>query len=368
MNAALRSTMLIALALLAGAPAEAAGRRGAPVHSSAPAGARLAYVCELFSHSVSVIDLDRLEWLRDFAVGSYPVFSALAPHDSTRLLVTLHNYGREEDADALVAVDRASGEVLARVGYPGPGMPSGFVFDPKRDRLYVADENLHRIHVHDACTLAWLSDLPAGLVPVHVALSPDARWLVATDRKSADLYVFDLEKPRIEARDGIGVLRLGAAPRFGWAPGEADSATLSHPLDVQFARDTALCYVTDMSQDALLVVDLVRWAVVDRIRFDAAPFDFAIDRAGALAYVCLVGDDRVAVVDLATWRIVRHIAGLAPDPIHCALDEDRARLVVACYGEGKSGCVYVVDLKTDRTVARIAPAGAKGSIGITLAR
>jgi DNA-binding beta-propeller fold protein YncE len=366
-----RPTWIPILALLVATTATA---RTAPLARPGAAGARTAYVCELFGGTVSVVDLDRLAWRRDLAVGPYPVFAALAPHDSTRLLVTLHNYGREEDGDALIAVDRdaaadsGAAVIVARVGWPGPGMPSGFVFDPRRDRLYIADENLHCVHVHDATSLAWLFDLPAGLVPVHVALSPDARRLVVTNRKSADLTVYDLDRPRVEARDGIGVLHLGAAPRGDWTPGAGDSTAVSHPLDVHFASDTALCYVTDMTRNALLVVDLERWVVTARVPLAASPFDFAVDRAGALAYVCLYGGDGVAVVDLAARRVVRTIGGFGAHPMHCALDEDAGRLVVTCWGDDRSGSVHAVDLKADRPPVRVAVPGAKASIGLALAR
>lgn len=327
----------------------------------------LAYVQNIMSHSVSVIDLDSGREPRRLELGRYPLFSALYPSDPEKLLVTLHNYERSGDDDAMVLFDLRSERVLKRVPFPGPGMPSGFVHDARRNRIYIADENRHRVAALDAATLEPVFELPAGLIPVHVDISPDGRWLAVTNRKSADLYVYDLEDPGRDAKTGIYTIHLGNSPGAAWEPG-APGEGISHPLDIHFAAEAHLCWVSDMEARQLLVVDILKREIAARIPLNGSPFDFVLDRARRRAYVCLVDGETVAVVDLAARKVAAEITGLRHNPIHCALDEEGGRLVVSCWGGAKEGGVYVVDTRTLKVLRHFPLKGEAASIGITLAR
>lgn len=338
--------------------------------SAAAAGSRprlLAYVQNIMSHSVSVIDLDGYREPRRLELGRYPLFSALSPSDPEKLLVTLHNYERREDDDAMVLFDLRSERVLKRVPFPGPGMPSGFVHDARRNRIYIADENRHRVDALDAVTLDPVFEFPAGLIPVHVDISADGKWLAVTNRKSADLYVYDLEDPGRDAKTGIFTIQLGNSPGADWDAAAAGEG-ISHPLDIHFAAEANRCYVSDMQARQLLVVDILKRKVVGRIPLNGSPFDFVLDRARGRAYVCLVDGETVAVVDLAAGKVAAEIKGLRLNPIHCALDDEGGRLVVSCWGGTKEGGVYVVDTRTLEVLRHFPLKGEAASIGITLVR
>lgn len=335
---------------------------------SAPSEARprrVAYVSNLMSHTLAVVDLDGEGEVRNLDIGRYPIFSSRHPTDPTKLVVALHNYERRDDEDGLVLFDLRREKVVKKTPFPGPGMPSGFVYDAKRNRIYVADENLNRVFALDGITLDPIFDLPAGLVPVHVDLSPDSRWLVATNRKSADLYVYDLDQ--VLPKEGAGSIHLGRPPRPHWDPEESAGAC-SQPIDVRFGKEPGLCYVTDFDMKQLLVVDISKRDVVARISLPGTPFDFVLNREKTLAYICHVDGDSISVVDLQQRKVVGEITGLASNPIHCVLDEEAGQLVVGCWGGAKSGGIYLVDLKTLKVVRHFPLPGAAASIGITIVR
>lgn len=335
---------------------------------SVSAPTRLAYVSNLMSHTVSVIDLDRGEWLRDLDLGRYPIFSSLHPRDATKMILALHNYDRKDDDDLLVLVDLKTEKIIKKAAFPGAGIPSGFAYDIKRDRIYVADENLHRIFALDGLRLEILFEFPAGLIPVHVDISPDCRWLVATNRKSANLYLYDLDDPKRAAKEGICVIPLGPAPGLAWNPDDSGKGPFSHPVDVKFGADSRTCYVTDYNTRSLLAVDIEKREVVARIAFDKTPFDLTLNGDRTIGYVCQIEGDAISVVDLEKMKPISEIAGVGPQPIHCELDEERGQLVVACWGGAKTGGIRIIDLKTRTIVKSVNPAGAKASIGITIAR
>ena len=282
------------------------------------------------------------------------------------MILALHNYERKEDEDLVVLIDLKTEKIIKSVSFPGPGLPSGFVYDKKRDRIYIADENLHKIFALDGTTLDLIFSYPAGLIPVHVDISPDSKWLVATNRKSADLYVYDLDNILKNAKDGIYTIHLGPSPGMLWDSEESATTKFSHPLDVKFGSDSRLCYVTDYSTRQLLFVDIEKQETIERIQFDKTPFDLCLTRDRTLAFVCHVEGDSISVIDLTKKKIVTEISGLAPNPIHCELDEENQQLVVACWGNYEKGGLYIIDLKTYQILKNIAPEGAKASIGITI--
>lgn len=326
----------------------------------------LAYVSNLMSHTVSVIDLESMQWLRDLSFGRYPIFSSLHPHDRTKMILALHNYDRTENEDAIVLIDLKTEKILKTVSFPGPGLPSGFVYDRKRDRIYIADENLHSVFALDGMTLDPIFAFPAGLIPVHVDISPDGRWLVATNRKSANLYVYDLDNILGSAKDGIYTIPLGPSPGLRWDPEASGTTDFSHPLDVKCGSDD-ICYVTDFSTRELLAVDIGARRITDRIPLTWAPFDLTLNRDRTLAFVCHVSGDAISVVDLNKKAVAAVIPDITPNPIHCELDEERGLLIATGWGADQEGGVHIIDLKTYRILESIRPEGAKASIGITIA-
>lgn len=139
------------------------------------------------------------------------MFSCIYPHDPRKLIVTLHNaapgYTSKKGGNFLILVDLQKGKVIQKQEYTNIAIPSGMVYDVKPDILYVADENRFQgyVHVHDGKTLKLLSSFHAGLATVHVDISSNGRHLVATNRLSADLSVFDLEKDPVIAQNGISI-------------------------------------------------------------------------------------------------------------------------------------------------------------------
>ena len=327
---------------------------------------RFAYVSNLMSHTVSKIDLDDTKWLYDLDFGKYPIFSSIHPHDKTKMILALHNYERESDEDFLLLIDLKTEKIIKKVPYPGSGMPSGFVYDSKRDRIYVADENLHKIFVHDGTTLDYIFDFPAGLIPVHVDISPDCKWLAATNRKSADLYVYDLDNIQRSAKYGIYTIHTGSSPGLFWDPEDSTNTKYSHPIDIKFSNNSNLCYVTDYSTKELLYIDITKQEIIHRIKLDKTPFDLTLNRDKSLAYVCNIDGDSISVIDLVKKKIIAKITDIQSNPIHCELDEEKQQLIVACWGGGKNGGIWIVDIKTYKTLKNIVPEGAKASIGITI--
>lgn len=316
---------------------------------------RRAYVSNLMSGTVTVIDPQKRELKKNIRVGKYPVFSLGYPPDAKKILVTLHNYEKKDGGGRLLLVDPSGGKIARKISYPGIAVPSGMVYDTRRDVLYVADENLNRIWIHDGRTLELTASLAAGQTPVHVALSSDSARLVVTNRMSADLYVYDLE----HVSDGAGDILPSAIPLNG------TSGTSSHPYDVKFSADDDTCCITDFNTGELLIADISRNRVSARIRLGEHPFGMALDAEGERAYICNMGSGSVSVIGLDRKKKVSEIAGLCT-PCHCVIDERGGQLVVTDQGGTADPGVHIIDMATERIVCTIADKMIRSPIGVTL--
>lgn len=139
-------TLTVVLANARGAPdrvsAIPTGQKGShmvAVHANATGG-DTAYVANMVSASVSVIDLDGRTATRNVPVGSEPEGIALSPN------------GR---------------------------------------RLWVTDRKGDAVHVFDTATMRRMSTLPTGAVPIRVLLSPDGRTAVTSNYGAGTLSLFD---------------------------------------------------------------------------------------------------------------------------------------------------------------------------------
>ncbi|TKD50479.1 cytochrome D1 domain-containing protein [Sphingomonas baiyangensis] len=117
------------------------GQQGSHMVAVSRDGAR-AYVVNMRSASVSVIDLARGAKLRDIRVG------------------------RE---------------------------PEGIALSPKGDRLWIADRGGARLHVFDTATMREVGSVGVGAVPIRVAISPDGRHAVTSNFGDGTLTVVDTQ-------------------------------------------------------------------------------------------------------------------------------------------------------------------------------
>lgn len=69
--------------------------------------------------------------------------------------------------------------------------PEGLALSADGRRLWVADRKGDAVHVIDTATMRTLARLPTGAVPIRVAISPDGRTAVTSNYASGTLSLFD---------------------------------------------------------------------------------------------------------------------------------------------------------------------------------
>jgi len=206
-------------------------------------------VANYYNDSVSVLSRDGDQWnvrreldLRPgkedrghagVAGGEYPLWVAIGPNN-------LAFVSSVRDREIVVVDVAGEPRVVSRI--PVPGEPNRMVLNRDQSRLFVAEDNTDSVAVIDTGSRRLLADIPAtapaGLLPHSksrlkgsntnsVTLSPDERFLYATNGGMNDVAVIELARAPAESRV------VGLIPT-GW-----------YPNAVSFSADGRFAYVVN---------------------------------------------------------------------------------------------------------------------------
>lgn len=210
----------------------------------------------------------------------------------------------------------------------------------ERQRLLVVHQDEGVLTVLDPVSGAPEGTIRVGLGAQQVAVSPDGRRAVVTNRGTeqggSSISLVDVEGQRL--------LRTIALTLEQHRP-EVGRVTVEYhrPAGVCFTRDPRRVLVTCETEQALLLIDLEEARVVDAVELEQEkPGRILLDREGRRAFVANEGAGSVSVVDLGRRRVVATLetGGGARDlALHPTLDE----LWVTNYGNNS---ISVVDTQT----------------------
>jgi YVTN family beta-propeller protein len=134
----------------------------------------------------------------------------------------------------------------------------------------------------DASTLKVDQAIRVGLVPKHLVVTPDGRYLLVSNWCSWDLYVVDVAKATVVADLAIG----------------------PYPRGIAVSPDSSTAYVAIMGGAALAKVNLSNLSLQGSIPVGVNPRHLVMDPTGRYLYVSLNSPGEVVKVDLATERVV----------------------------------------------------------------
>ncbi|UCF37706.1 MAG: hypothetical protein JSU96_02230, partial [Acidobacteriota bacterium] len=130
------------------------------------------------------------------------------------------------------------------------------------------------------------------------------------------------------------------------------------PINFAASPDGSQLYVTAQDADALLVVDLERRELLDRIEVGRQPREVLLSRDGSIAYVSNEWSDSISVIDLKSRSVTGRIA--TPNmPTGMALSPDERTLYVANWQDDS---ISAIDLATGEEAIRLAGGGSPNLI------
>ena len=346
--------LLILLTLIAacGSPAPATSSSAAtPTKAPASNGPRL-YVSDETGGAVVVIDAASAQVIARIPVGKRPRGIRLSA-DRTQLFVALSGSpiggpGVDESklppadrfADGIGVVDIGTGK-LARTLKSGQD-PETFDLSSDGASLYVSNEETAEMSVVDVASGEVKSRTPVGQEPEGVTLRPGGREVYVTSERDSDVAAIDTATGKVLAR--IKVVVDG------------------RPRSVTFSADGATAFVANEADGSITVIDAVKRVVAGSIAvpraagapFPARPMGGVLAPDGAHAYVSLGRAKSVAEIDVPTRKLARVIENVGDRPWGIAISPDGRTLYTA---NGPSGDVSVIDIATGAVTSRVATGG-----------
>ncbi len=252
--------------------------------AASPARAYMAYASNEKDDTISVIDLAKMQVVKTVPTGQRPRGMALTS-DGKRLLVCLG------DSNRIDIFDTATWQVVGSIDTPDPEYAALRL--PENNPLYVSNENNALITVWNIDTRKQLVQMPTGVEPEGMAVSPDGQLIVNTTETTNMAQFFSYGT-------GKNLANVLVPPRPRWAA---------------FTHDGREVWVSSELGGAVTVIDTSTFKILDTIHFAVQglrstfiqPVGIDITADDALAFVALGPANRVAVVSVPQHKVLSYV-------------------------------------------------------------
>jgi YVTN family beta-propeller protein len=299
----------------------------------------VAYVTNLNSNSVSVIDISTNTVTATIPVGAGPAGVVFSPAGTTA-------YVSNANAGTVSVIDTASNTVTATIVLPKGAFGGYPAITPDGKTLYVPDDN-NSVAVIDTASNSVITAIPAGLAPIAAVVTPDGRHVYVNSVQGImiiDTSTNTVVGPLIPGigesvfRPCLAITPDGSQIYFTAADGSSRVfvistasntriATLSvpsGPVGIAVTPDGSSAFVTKEQGNAVGIIDTATNTVeATSIPVGAIPTAVAVTPDGAFVYVVNLvtfsGNGTVSVISTATNAVVATVpVGSVPDGIAMA--------------------------------------------------
>jgi YVTN family beta-propeller protein len=299
-------------------------------HTPIPVPRDLAYVTNLGSADVSVIDLPSRAVINEIELpGLEPTDVAFGP-DGRRAYVSSGQVGI---LGSLTLIETISSTVLDSVTV-GPG-PSSVAVRPDGRVVYVTSCCPGSVAVVDTVSPRVITTLSTGTDPAGVAFSPDGTRAYVSNSGSGTVSVVDSIGHRVVAAISVG----------------------SFPRGVAVTPDARFVLVTNSGSDTVSIIDAGTGGVVATVPVGNTPAGIALSPDGAFAYVANSAAAMVSVLDIdlaldhAGQGVVATIP-VADRPLRIAVAGDGSEIYVVHFNP--AGSVSVISAASQQLIGTIA--------------
>jgi YVTN family beta-propeller protein len=202
-----------------------------PIAVGLSADGSLAYVANLNSNSLSVVDTDIDEVVATITGISTPRDVDATPDGRYVLVVN-------QSTNRVTVLDASNYSIVASI--PVGSFPCAISIAPDGSAAYVTNRMSNNVSIIDLSTFA-VTNVAVGTFACDVMVSPDGRWAVVTNRLSGNITIIDT------------ATRLPVAT----------VATGTNPQGIAFSADGTKAYITNAASTS--VVDLTSFTVIQTI-------------------------------------------------------------------------------------------------------
>jgi len=285
-----------------------------------------AYITNMGSNSVSVIDTSTNTVTATINAGHYPLGVVIAP-DGTKAYVA--------NAEGTVSIiDTSINNVIGTVEVGG--YPYGIAISPDGKKVYVAcDEGSNNgyIYVIDTSTNTVTAAVPVGDTHLGVAVTPNGTKVYVTNYFSDNISIIDTATNNV-----IGTVNIGDFPVAVAVNPDGKNvyvANTNYPLEGG-GRFTGTVSVIDTTTNNVTAV----------VEVGASPSGIAVNPTGTKVYVANYVSNNISVINTATNNVTASV-NLGIRPYGVAVSPDGSKVYVTNQG---SNNVSVIDTATNNVI------------------
>jgi YVTN family beta-propeller protein len=257
-----------------------------------------AYVANINSNTVSVINIPTGQVVNSIPVGSGPWGTAISP-DQTQVYIT-NNHG-----NSVSVINAASGSVVATI--PVQSSPFGVSFTPDGSGVYVVNGSSNTVSVINPATQTVVATVPVQNSPVGVAMAPTSNGTFAYVTNSASNTVSVIA---VGSSTVVQTIPVGTGPRW-----------------VTVSPNSMWAYVENAGSNNVSVISIATNQVTATIPVGTSPFGAAFTPDNSTVYVANGGSNSVSVIDTQSGTVIGTVAGLN-NPVQVTLTMDGASAYV----------------------------------------
>ena len=138
----------------------------------------------------------------------------------------------------------------------------GIDVSPDEKEVWVTNRSDGTVSIIDIDSLAVIKTLKAGDFPIRAKFTPDGRYVLVSNARSAEVWVYDTRKR--EAVKRIAMKFTPAEEKEGRLFG-VDFSRGPVPIGILIPPDGRRAYVANTNADLVSVIDLKTWKIVDRL-------------------------------------------------------------------------------------------------------
>jgi len=192
------------------------------------------------SQSLTVVDTRAGDRVTAIATGQKGTHMVAVSPDARRA------YTANIPAGTVTVIDLAAGRKLRDIAVGGK--PEGIALARSGRELWVGDLDAPRVQAYDTVTFERLAEVKTGPVPIRVVTSPGGRWVVTSNLGNGSLTVIDAA-----TRQAVREITVSGSEEAG-------------QVTILFSADGSRLYAAETGRDQVAEVDMATGAVLRRLK------------------------------------------------------------------------------------------------------
>jgi|GEM_PF-735790 len=299
-----------------------------------PATAGFAYVADLNSYLVSVINIASNQVIGRIDAGNSPKAVSVSP-DGSRVYV-----GNTAD-NTITVINAATNGIITTI--QDNGGIGGIAVGADGTKVYVANLASNTVSVINASTNSLITRINVGTFPYGIAVSPDGSKVYVCNSSSNNVSVISTATNTVIANIAVG----------------------SNPSCIAVSPDGRRIYVTNGGSNTVSVVNTATNTVITNVAVGNIPVGVAITPDGSSAYIANQGTNSVSLINTITNTVTATIALPNSGPQGVSVSPDGRSVYITTMLSGNSGLnnLFVISTATNTVTNSISAAGNLNTFG-----